>query len=58
MDQFLKIKPCSDNYHHTKDFLDIAKNYITNQLSEDFEVEKTDKIDLLNRSVQYFKTHE
>lgn len=55
---FLNIKPASDDYHYTKDFLSITKNFVTKQLDEDFEVSKADKIDLLNRSVEYFKTHE
>ncbi len=55
---FLNIKPASDDYHYTKGFLSITKNFVTKQLEEDFEVTKADKIDLLNRSVEYFKTHE
>ena len=57
-DSFLQITPCSDDYHYTKEFLTITKNFVTNQLSEEFEVSKADKIDLLNRSVEYFKSHE
>lgn len=57
-DEFLSIRPASDNYHFTKDFLSITKNFITKQISEDFEVSKADQIDLLNRSVDYFKKHE
>lgn len=55
---FLNIKPASDDYHFTKDFLSITKNFVTKQLDEEFEVTKADKIDLLNRSVEYFKTHD
>ncbi len=55
---FLNIKPASDNYHHTKDFLSFTKEFVTKQLSEEYEVSKADKIDLLNRSVDYFKTHD
>ncbi len=55
---FLNIRPASDNYHFTKDFLSITKDYVTKQLNDDFEVSKADQIDLLNRSVDYFKTHE
>ncbi len=55
---FLQIKPCSDDYHQTKEFMNITKNFVTKQLSEEFEVSKTDQIDLLNRSVEYFKTHD
>jgi hypothetical protein len=57
-DMFLMLKPCSDDYHQTSDFLQIAKNFVTTQLNEDFEVNKTDQIDLLNRSMEYFKTHD
>jgi hypothetical protein len=55
---FLNVRPFKDEYHFTKQFLNITKNYVTLQLDEEFEVNKADKIDLLNRSVDYFKTHE
>jgi len=57
-DNFLQLKPCKDEYHQTKEFLNITKNFVTKQLAEEFEVSKTDQIDLLNRSVEYFKTHD
>lgn len=57
-DDFLQIKPCSDDFHHTKAFMNITKNFVTKQLTEEFAVSKTDQIDFLNRSVDYFKTHE
>ncbi|MDF2436724.1 MAG: hypothetical protein K0Q95_1100 [Bacteroidota bacterium] len=55
---FLKVKPCSDKYHHTKDFLSITKNYVTKQLTEDFEVNKSEQAAILNRSMEYFKSHD
>ncbi len=57
-DNFLMIRPCQDEYHHTKDFLTLTKTFVTAGLPEDFEVTKTDQIDLLNRSMEYFKTHD
>jgi hypothetical protein len=57
-DNFLQLKPCNDDYHHTKEFMNITKNFVTQQLTEDFVVSKADQIDLLNRSVEYFKTHD
>jgi len=57
-DDFLKLKPIANEFHQTNQFLGIAKNFVTKQLDEEFEVSKADKIDLLNRSVDYFKTHE
>jgi hypothetical protein len=52
---FLMIKPCKDSFHATKDYLDLCKNYVTKQMPNDFEISKTDQIDLLNRSIKYFK---
>ncbi len=57
-DNFLMIIPANDGYHNTREFLTIAKNYITKQFAEDFDISKTDQIDLLNRSVDYFKNHD
>ena len=57
-EEFLAVQPVANEFHQTSQFLGIAKNFVTRQLDEDFEVSKADKIDLLNRSVEYFKTHE
>lgn len=57
-DDFLKVKPVADEFHQTNQFLGIAKNFITKKLDNEFEISKADKIDLLNRSVEYFKTNE
>jgi len=57
-EDFLQVATITSEFHHTKQFLDITKNFVTQKMSEEFEVSKTDQIDLLNRSVSYFKTHE
>lgn len=57
-DDFLMLKPLTDAYHQTKNFLNIAKNYVSKQFAEEFEVSKADQIDLLNKSVEYFKNNE
>jgi len=57
IDDFLELKPCNDAYNNTKEFLSLTKNYVTQQLPNEFEVEPTDKIDLLNRTMDYFKAN-
>ncbi|MBN1118067.1 MAG: nucleoid-associated protein [Bacteroidales bacterium] len=57
-DDFLKVKPISNEFHQTKQFLNITKGFVTKQLPGEFEINKADQIDILNRSVEYFKTHE
>jgi len=57
-DDFLRVSPLKDEYHQTSQFLGITKDFVTKQISEEFEMNKAGKIDLLNRSVGYFKSHE
>lgn len=56
-DEFLNIEPTANNYHFTKNFLSITKDFVTKQL-EHSSVAKPDRIDILNRSVDYFKQNE
>jgi len=55
---FLNVKPFADNYLATTNFLSLAKEFVTRQLSSEFNISKTDQIDMLNKSVDYFKTNE
>ena len=57
-DDFLSVQPKKNEYHQTNQFLGITKQFVTKQLDEEFELSKADKIDFLNRSVDYFKKHE
>lgn len=56
--EFIKHKPKNDNINNTHDFLSLTKNFVTGQMPQEFKVNKADQIDLLNRSVEYFKTHD
>lgn len=57
-DDFLGIQVLSTDFYKTNQFLGITKQFVTQRLTEDFEVSKADQIDFLNRSVDYFKTRE
>ena len=54
---FIDHRPKHDNVNSTSNLLDLTKSFITQQLPQDYQIEKADQIDLLNRSVQYFKSH-
>jgi len=58
IDHFLQLKPCKDDYLYTTDFLRVAKNFVTQQMDEEYEVSNTDKIDYLNKSANYFKKND
>lgn len=57
-DDFLKLKIRNDSFNKTHTTLSVYKNFVTQKLDDDFEVSKADKIDLLNRSMKYFKEKE
>ncbi|MFD0750377.1 nucleoid-associated protein [Mucilaginibacter calamicampi] len=57
-DGFLQLKIRNDSYNQTNNTLGVYKNFVTNKIDEDFEMTKADKIDLLNRSMKYFKEKE
>ncbi len=53
---FLQVEPYADSYHNTDKYLGLCKQFITNEYAENFEVSKSDQIDMLNKSMEYFKT--
>lgn len=57
-DDFLHVKPRNDAYNQTKDILSMAKNFVLHELPQQMEVSKADQIELLNKSVQYFKDND
>lgn len=57
-DDFLKIRTRNDNYQQTGNLMKVYKNFVNDKLDEVFTLESADKIDLLNRSMNYFKTKE
>jgi 37-kD nucleoid-associated bacterial protein len=56
-DKFLGVLIQQNEYVQTQEFLTITKNFVTQQMPGEFEVSKTEQIDILNRSMDYFKTH-
>lgn len=57
-DNFLNIAPRRDNFHQTEQCLDMCKQFVTERLPENFQVDKVDQVDMLNKSVQFFKENE
>ncbi|HYG20705.1 MAG TPA: nucleoid-associated protein [Ohtaekwangia sp.] len=55
---FLNISPWPDGFHHTRNFMDLTRQYVADQMDEEFAVSRADQIDLLNRSMRFFKSHE
>lgn len=57
-DDFLQIKRINNTYQQTGNLLKVYKKFVDEEIDQHFEMEKADKIDLLNRSMDYFKNNE
>jgi len=53
-EDFLGVKPISSEYSMTKDYMNMCKDFVMEQLPEEFEVDRTVQIEMLNRSSGYF----
>jgi hypothetical protein len=58
MYDFLNIEPLQNDYHQTKQFLNLCQNFIVQELPEKLETDKTAQIKMLQRSVDYFRNNE
>lgn len=57
-DNFLDIESREDEYFQTKNTINCIENFVMNELPENFEISKADQIDLLNKTLDYFKSKE
>lgn len=57
-EEFIKVEYRKDYINSTNQFMSMTKDFITEQFPEEYEATKAEQIDLLNRSVDYFKEHE
>ena len=54
-EDFLNIKMREDNFYHTQQMLNTCKSFCEEVLSEENNVERTDQMLMMNRSLNYFK---
>ncbi len=54
-DHFLNVKQREDAYYQTESAIAFTKSFITKELPQQFDANKADQADLLNKSAQYFK---
>ncbi len=58
VDDFLQLQVRKDTYQSTVNIMAICKNFIIEKLADDFEMSNQSKVELLNRTVEYFKQKE
>ncbi|MBL7812244.1 MAG: nucleoid-associated protein [Bacteroidetes bacterium] len=54
----LQVKPAVDEYNQTQHVLKMTREFVTKEMPEEFPVSRTESIDLLSRSLEYFKNNE
>lgn len=57
-DDFLQVKPRSDNFHNTRAVMDLCRKFVNDKLPQEFEVSRADQADMLNRSMKFLKENE
>lgn len=54
-DDFLYVKEVKDSSYHTNTMIDLCKKFTTEYLAEKIQSTNVDQIDLLNKTINYFK---
>jgi hypothetical protein len=57
-DEFLKVVSSDSEYKMTENYMSMCKSFVMEKLPEEFEIDRTDQIELLNRSSGYFSQGE
>lgn len=57
-DTFLKVRPASDQYHATQDYMRLCKEFVEHGVPAEFEVERTQQIEMMNNAAAYFKQND
>jgi hypothetical protein len=57
-EKFLNITPQKNEYHQTQHFLTLTKQFITEQMEGEFDTPRTDQIEMLTKSIDYFRSKE
>jgi hypothetical protein len=57
-EKFLGLTPQQNEYHHTANLMALTKQFITGPLETELKVPRTEQVELLHRSLDYFKTNE
>lgn len=58
MDNFLHLRIRQDEFHNTREVLNMCKSFVVETMPKEYDVSKADQADLLNQSMQFFKENE
>lgn len=55
---FLNVKMREDTFYHTQNFMDVCKGFVEDVFNEEQGVERTDQVQMLNRSMKFFEDND
>jgi len=58
IDEFIRIKPRNDNYQDTQNYIQLCRDFFEVKLAQEFETNRADQIDFLNKTSKFFKEKE
>lgn len=58
IDDFLHVRPRKDEYSNTQNVMSMAKSFVTKELAKEYDMPRADQIELLNKSLDFFKSKE
>jgi hypothetical protein len=57
-EKFLSVEPQKNEFHTTQHFLSLTKQFITGPLESEWNVDRKEQVELLHKSIDYFKSRE
>lgn len=58
MDDFLQVRQRKNEFYNTQNVMNLCKEFVVNRLPEEVEISKSDQVNLLKKSVAFFKENE
>ncbi|MDR0799188.1 MAG: nucleoid-associated protein [Dysgonamonadaceae bacterium] len=55
IDDFLHVRQRKDEYYNTQNIISLTKNFVKNELPQQFKVSGADQADLINKAVKFLK---
>ncbi len=57
-EEFLGLQNGKDDFHFTKDMMQMTKSFVTDQLVDEYQKGKPEQMEMLNNAMDYFKSNE
>jgi hypothetical protein len=55
---FLRVMPVNNHFQATLNVLDITRHFVSDQITEEFDLSRADQLSYLTKSIDYFKKHD